>query len=77
MSAQVIDIYAADKTVNINFGSNFDNSPVKIYDVTGKEVYNGKLTSNKFSVEINEAVGIYIVSVEGKDGKTTQKVVLR
>jgi hypothetical protein len=77
LSAQVLDIYAADKTVNINFGSNFDNAPVKIYDVTGKEVYSGKLASNKFSVELNESVGIYIVSVEGKESKTTQKVVLR
>lgn len=77
LNASMLDIYAADKTVNINAGNEHINSTVRIFDVTGKEVYTGTVDSNKKSITLNDAAGIYIVNVEGKAGKTSHKVILK
>ena len=51
------------------------NSTLKIYNLTGICVINEKVNASDFSTRLSS--GIYIVSVESKQGKVSKKVIIR
>jgi hypothetical protein len=51
-------------------------SEVKIYNMIGELVYSSPVENDKFSVDLSDkASGVYFISVSGKTGKETQKLI--
>ncbi|KAB2868115.1 MAG: T9SS type A sorting domain-containing protein, partial [Bacteroidales bacterium] len=70
-----IKVYSYDK--NIVFENCAENSIVSIYDITGKNIYNGMVKSRKETVPFNFNTGIYIVNVRSAQNVKSFKVLLR
>lgn len=72
----LVNVYASHSNVYIvNEGSvQIDN--VQIFDVYGKMVYNGSVSSNNEVISLNVATGAYMVRLTTDKGMATYKVVL-
>ena len=71
-----IKVYAEHQNVHIlnNEGMNIEN--VRIFDTYGKLIYNGAVNTSHEVINLNVAVGTYIVSVTTDEGVANYKVVL-
>jgi hypothetical protein len=55
-----------------------DFTEIRIFDITGKQVWSGKVHSERIDIiEANMAQGIYVVRLNGPQSLYTQKVMLR
>ncbi len=74
--SELVNVYASHNNVYIvnNGGVQIDN--VQIYDVYGKLVYNGNVTSNTEVVSMNVATGTYMVRLTTDKGNASYKVYL-
>lgn len=70
-----IRVYSYDK--NIVFENFEENSTVSIYNITGKNIYIGKVKSRKEVVPFNFNTGIYLVNVRNGQNVKSFKVLLR
>lgn len=56
----------------------YDNATVRIFDVTGNEIYNAQLNEMNTTVDVsNYAAGLYLVKVEGKDFSYSEKLTVK
>ncbi len=56
----------------------YDNSTVRIFDVTGIEIYNALLNEMNTTVDVSTfAAGLYLVKVEGKDFSYSEKLTVK
>ncbi len=69
-------IYSFENTIYIQLQSLQPNTTVKVYDLTGKEIYNAALYSITSTIPLNAAKGIYIVSITNEESILTKKVYL-
>ncbi|PCH64733.1 MAG: hypothetical protein COC01_10655, partial [Bacteroidetes bacterium] len=58
----------ANEYLTVNFPSQYKNICYIIYDLTGRKIANGKISSSKNSIALNHlAKGMYMLCIE--DGK--------
>lgn len=80
VSKENIFVSSQNKEVHISFGNEGDYT-VSVYDLIGREMYNGKTVTNGGTLEnINldgVAAGYYIVNVSSQNSKQTFKVFLK
>ena len=56
----------------------YDNAMVRIFDVTGNEIYNAALNEMNTTVDVsNYASGLYLVKVEGNDFSYSEKLTVK
>ncbi len=56
----------------------YDNSTVRIFDVTGNEIYNALLNEMNTTVDVSTfAAGLYLVKVEGNDFSYSEKLTVK
>ena len=70
-----MNVYSYDK--NIVFENCSENSIVSIYDITGKNIYNGTVKSRNEVVPVNINTGIYLINVRSAQSVKSFKVLLR
>lgn len=71
-----VTVSAFDKQLNIESAKSLNNAALSVFDVTGKVVHRATVNGNNYSVNINEATGVYIVNIVTAEGLITKKVVL-
>lgn len=56
----------------------YDNAMVRIFDITGNEIYNAALNEMNTTVDVsNYASGLYLVKVEGQDFSYSEKLTVK
>ena len=73
-------VYAYEKTLCVNFaGGNAAPSVITVLDITGKQVFSGAVTNNKFSTYnlSNLNTGIYIYQLSNNNYRKTGKIFIQ
>lgn len=73
---EMVNVYASHSNVYIVNEGNVQIDNVQIFDVYGKMVYNGNVSSNNEVISLNVATGAYMVRLTTDKGMATYKVVL-
>lgn len=73
---EMVNVYASHSNVYIVNEGNLQIDNVQIFDVYGKMVYNGNVSSNNEVISLNVATGAYMVRLTTDKGMATYKVVL-
>lgn len=73
---ELINVYASHSDIHIvnEYGVQIDN--VEVYDVYGKQLYSGHVTSSNEVISMNVAVGTYMVRLITDKGNATYKLYL-
>ena len=73
---ELINVYASHSDIHIvnEYGVQIDN--VEVYDVYGKLLYSGHVTSSNEVISMNVAVGTYVVRLITDKGNATYKLYL-
>ena len=69
-----VNVYAEHNRVHIINDYNVDINNVAIYDMYGKLIYSGNAISNPEVIELNVAVGTYVVRLNTQQGPAVYKV---
>ena len=69
-----VNVYAEHNRVHIINDYNVDIDNVSIYDMYGKLIYSGNAISNPEVIELNVAVGTYVVRLNTQQGPAVYKV---
>ena len=69
-----VNVYAEHNRVHIVNDYNVDINNVAIYDMYGKLIYSGNAISNPEVIELNVAVGTYVVRLNTQQGPAVYKV---
>jgi len=69
-----VNVYAEHNRVHIINDYNVDINNVAIYDMYGKLIYSGNAISNPEVIELNVAVGTYMVRLNTQQGPAVYKV---
>lgn len=71
-------VYAVQDQVFISLNENNDFNQVKVFDLTGRSIYQSTLTSATLqSFFLNNCQGIFLVKLIGKNQNQTEKVILK
>ncbi|MBL4586699.1 MAG: T9SS type A sorting domain-containing protein [Flavobacteriales bacterium] len=68
-----VGIYASNKQINVLLNGS-ETGTITVFDMTGRMVHLQNLTSNKTTIDLNAAQGIYVVRVETADQTIARKV---
>lgn len=72
-----VEIFASEKTVTIETEMTVENAVVTIYSLNGRPVYTGVVDEEEEKIDLNNvSTGVYIVVVEGTNGREVKKVML-
>jgi hypothetical protein len=71
-----IKVYGEHQNVHILNEEGMNIEQVRIFDVYGKLIYTGNVTSNHEVIGLNVATGTYIVNVATDNGVANYKVTL-
>ena len=69
-----VNVYAEHNRVHIVNDYNVDIDNVSIYDMYGKLIYSGNAINNPEVIELNVAVGTYVVRLNTQQGPAVYKV---
>ncbi|MBR0304550.1 MAG: fibronectin type III domain-containing protein, partial [Bacteroidales bacterium] len=69
-----VNVYAEHNRVHIINDYNVDINNVSIYDMYGKLIYSGNAINNPEVIELNVAVGTYVVRLNTQQGPAVYKV---
>ena len=69
-----VNVYAEHNRVHIINNYNVDINNVSIYDMYGKLIYSGNAINNPEVIELNVAVGTYVVRLNTQQGPAVYKV---
>ncbi|MBR4917865.1 MAG: T9SS type A sorting domain-containing protein, partial [Bacteroidales bacterium] len=69
-----VNVYAEHNRVHIINDYNVDIDNVSIYDMYGKLIYSGNAINNPEVIELNVAVGTYVVRLNTQQGPAVYKV---
>lgn len=75
LGATSTEIYTNNKTLFVK-GDKLAGSVVRVFDMSGKLVHTNNLTSSSYEVNLNNANGIYVVSIENENGIISKNVSL-
>ena len=80
MFNDAITVYPTVSNGNFNIASNrnLDNGSVRVYNISGKEVYGSKIdfTQRVNSIDIRVSSGLYLVELTSGSLKTTRKIIV-
>lgn len=57
--------------------NNQEATSVRIYDITGREVYSNNTSSNTIEFSLNVSSGTYLVKVNTESGAATKKIIIK
>lgn len=79
---QIVSSYYFDKSnsqLNINFKSNYSNSQIEVYDISGKRIFANHNLNDSKQVQITLPIlssGMYLAKISNSKGQTTIKFVV-
>jgi len=67
-------VYSFDNSIYVSLNELVNDVKIYVYDLTGKEIYSGGLTSQITQIELNEVKGIYFIEIVSGEMKFAKMV---
>jgi hypothetical protein len=74
---QGVSVYAFNKSIYIHLPQlPQPNTEVIVYDMLGREIYRQGIETTSIQIHLNTAAGIYLVTIQDKEGRYSKKVLV-